>query len=103
MGNDTPVPVRKPHRRTGKPPGAKPGNQQTLKHGLWSAKFVAHRAVVTTALREARRLARPRRRLTATCGRFHGTFRALAMSAAEPAAFGGKKNPPRVSNRPTPT
>jgi hypothetical protein len=44
-----------PHRQAA---GAKPGNQQTLKHGLWSAKFVAHRAVVTTALREARRLAR---------------------------------------------
>ena len=55
MGNDRPS---RPHRRTGKPPGAKPGNQQTLKHGLWSAKYVAHRAAVTRAIREAKRLAR---------------------------------------------
>jgi hypothetical protein len=34
------------------------GRWETLKHGLWSAKVRRDRAVVTTALREARRLAR---------------------------------------------
>jgi hypothetical protein len=61
MRNDALKPSRPPHRRTGKPPGARPGNQQTLKHGLWSAAYVAHRAVVTKAIREANRLAREAR------------------------------------------
>jgi hypothetical protein len=58
MPNDAPKPRRPPHRRTGRPPGAKPGNQQTLKHGLKSAAHVGHRALVSRAIREANRLAR---------------------------------------------
>jgi hypothetical protein len=57
MENDAPA-GRLPHRRTGRPPGARPGNQQTLKHGLTTAAFRAHRHVITAAIREARRLAR---------------------------------------------
>jgi hypothetical protein len=58
MENDAPALVRKPHRRTGKPPGARPGNTQALKHGLTTAAFRVRRAAVTKAIREANRLAR---------------------------------------------
>jgi hypothetical protein len=58
MPNDRPEPAARPHRRTGRPPGAKPGNTQTVKHGLRRAVFVEHRRAVVAMIREARALVR---------------------------------------------
>jgi hypothetical protein len=52
------MPNDRRHVRTGRPPGAKPGNTQTVKHGLRRAAFVEHRKLVTMAIREARALVR---------------------------------------------
>jgi hypothetical protein len=43
---------------TGRRDGAPEGNANALRHGLRSAAHVAHRALVTKAIREANRLAR---------------------------------------------
>jgi hypothetical protein len=43
---------------TGRRDGAPEGNANAVRHGLKSAAYVAHRAVVTMAIREANRLAR---------------------------------------------
>jgi hypothetical protein len=53
MAND-----RRRHVRTGRPPGARPGNTQTVKHGLRRAAFVAHRKAVAAVIREALALMR---------------------------------------------
>jgi hypothetical protein len=58
MPNDSQERVRVPHCRTGRPRGAKPGNTQTVKHGLRRATFVEHRRTVVAAIREARALVR---------------------------------------------
>jgi hypothetical protein len=50
--------LRVPHRRTGFPRGARPGNTQTLKHGMKAASTLARRKTVNKLLREARKLIR---------------------------------------------
>jgi hypothetical protein len=58
-GNDAPAPVvRKPHRRTGKPPGGRPGNTNALRHGFDSAATLARRKAVNDILRAARKALR---------------------------------------------
>jgi hypothetical protein len=52
------MPNDRRHVKTGRPPGAKPGNIQTVKHGLRRAAFVAHRRAVVAVIREARALLR---------------------------------------------
>ena len=56
--NDRPEPVRRPHRRTGRPPGAKPGNTQTVKHGLKSAVMIENRRTFAALMRAARQALR---------------------------------------------
>jgi hypothetical protein len=43
---------------TGRPDGPPKGSANALRHGLKSAAYVAHRALVAKAVREAKRLAR---------------------------------------------
>jgi hypothetical protein len=52
------MPNDSPHRRTGRPRGAKLGNTKAVKHGLYRAAFVAHRELGNMALCEARALVR---------------------------------------------
>ena len=54
--NERPEPAARPHRRTGRPPAARSGNTQTVKHGLRRAAFVEHRRMVVAMIREARAL-----------------------------------------------
>jgi hypothetical protein len=52
--NDSPERVRVPHRRTGKPRGARPGNAQTVKHGLKTAAMIENRRAYVALMKAAR-------------------------------------------------
>jgi hypothetical protein len=56
--DNRPASVRRPHRRTGRPPGPKKGSANAFKHGLASAAAVANRKAFAALMREARRLIR---------------------------------------------
>jgi hypothetical protein len=45
---------RRPHRRTGRPPGPPPGSQNNWKHGRRSAAFVEGRKALNALIRQAR-------------------------------------------------
>jgi hypothetical protein len=49
---------RRRHVRTDRPPGARPGNTQTVKHGLKTAAMIENRRTFATLIREARALMR---------------------------------------------
>ena len=59
--NDPQERVRVPHCRTGRPPGARPGNTQTVKHGLKSAAMIENRRAFAAMLRAARQAIREAR------------------------------------------
>jgi hypothetical protein len=59
MTDDSPLTSRRPHRRTGKPCGGRPGNTNAVfRHGLRSAAFVARRKQVNAILRDCRKFLR---------------------------------------------
>lgn len=49
----SPMPNGRCHLHGGKSPGAKPGNQNALKHGAYTAEAVAFRRMVRASLKEA--------------------------------------------------
>jgi hypothetical protein len=45
---------RRRHVRTGRPPGAQPGNRQTVKHGLKTAAMFENRRTFAALMKAAR-------------------------------------------------
>jgi hypothetical protein len=47
-----------PHVRTGRPPGARPGNTQTVKHGLKTAAMIENRRAFVALMKATRQAIR---------------------------------------------
>jgi hypothetical protein len=78
------MPNGRRHVRTGRPPGARPGNTQTVKHGLRRAAFLDHRRMVVATIREAREAIRElRRRPANACATATSALHLRAMLRAE--------------------